>query len=108
MAGVIFAAIQTGNVVWASVIITTICVGATYYVKNYLVPSLSSNASEGQLGWKNILSAVILAVLTAIGDSVSNLVINGAVNWGLMWSTVISVVATYLGASLFTGQPIKK
>jgi len=106
MAGVIFAALQTGNVIWASTIIVTLCVGVGYYIKNYLMPS---DSVEGQLNWKNIVSALILAVLAAVSDSVVNLVANGAVNWGLLWTTVTSVVVTYLGTTFFQGQlPAKK
>jgi magnesium-transporting ATPase (P-type) len=101
MASVVFAALQTGNVIWASTIILTICVGITYYVKNYLSPS---DSPEGQLNWKNIISALILAVATGVSDSIATLIVNGTLNWGLLWTTVSSVVVTYLGTTFFSGQ----
>jgi hypothetical protein len=105
MASVIFSALQTGNVIWASTIILTVCVGISYYIKNYLMPS---DSIEGQLNWKNIISALILAIVTGLTDSIASLVVNGVINWGLLWTTVTSVVVTYLGTTFFSGQLLAK
>jgi hypothetical protein len=101
IASVIFTAFQNGNVVWASTIISAICVGASYFVKNYLMPS---DSTQGTLTWKDILSGVLLSVVAAIGDSVSSLVINGVIAWSLLGKTVISVAITYFTTTFFSGQ----
>jgi hypothetical protein len=103
IASVIFTALQTGNVVWASTIISAICVGAGYFVKNYLIPS---DSTQGTLTWKDVLSGVLLTIVAAIGDSISSLVINGVILWSLLGKTVVSVAITYFTTTFFSGQVI--
>lgn len=104
MLGPIFLALQTPETtIWAGVIITSLCLGIGYYVKNYLLPS---DAPEGSLGWKEILSAVILAIVAAVSASITDLVASGAVNWGLLLKTVGTSVLTYLTTTFFSGKQV--
>lgn len=105
MLGPIFLALQSPDTVWAGVIITSICLGIGYFVKNYLMPS---DAPEGQLGWKEIVSALILAVIAAVSASITDLVSSGTVNWGLLLKTVGTAVLTYITTTFFAGQKVSK
>jgi hypothetical protein len=101
MASVIFTALQTGNVVWISTILSAVLVGVGYYVKNYLLPS---NSIEGSLTWRDILSGVLLAVVAGLSDSISSLIVNGVIVWPLLGKTVLTVTITYFTATFFSGQ----
>ena len=101
MASVIFTALQSGNVVWSSTILSAVLVGSGYYVKNYLLPS---NSTEGSLTWRDILSGVLLAVIAGLSDSISSLVINGVIVWSLLGKTVLTVTITYFTTTFFSGQ----
>lgn len=89
---VIFAALQTPPVIWASTIILAIVVGGGYFVKNYLLPS---NSIAGQFNWRDVLSTLILAVLAAVGDSIGAIVVGGVISWALLGKTILYVVGTY-------------
>lgn len=101
--GVIFAALQSGDIVWPATLISAACVGLGYFAKNVWFPSVSD---DGTFDWRDIASALILAVVTTISESISSLIINGAVDWMLLIKTVGTVVITYFTATFFA--PAKK
>lgn len=105
MLSVIVVGMSKIPVVWAAVITTAICTGIPYYVKNYLMPSTSA---QGQLNWKDALSAVILAVCASVSNSIADLVINGAIDFVALKNIVIGVLGTYLSTTYFTGQLAEK
>jgi len=69
---------------------------------------MPSDAPEGQLGWKEIVSALILAVVAAVSTSITDLVASGAVNWGLLLKTVGTAVLTYITTTFFSGKQVAK
>jgi hypothetical protein len=101
IAGVFFTALQNPPVVWAITIITAILIGGSYFVKNYLSPSVSPS---GTLSWQDILSAVLLAIFAAVSNSLTSLVVNGVIIWSLLGKTVISVIITYITTTYFSGD----
>jgi membrane protease YdiL (CAAX protease family) len=104
MIGVIFTALQAGNIVWAATIISAVCVGLGYFVKNVWFQSASE---DGVFDWKDAVSAVILAIVTTIGGMVSELVTgDGVIDWILLLKTIGTVVITYFTATFF--EPAKK
>jgi hypothetical protein len=101
MAGVLIMAMQNQPIVWAVVIITTVCAGIGYYVKNYFMPS---NSIEGELTLKDMISAIALAICVAVPNSIAEIVINGVIDWEAMLQVVIGVITPYLGTTYFVGQ----
>ena len=104
MAGVILTALQSSvPPVWAVTIITTVCVGIGYYVKNYYIPSTSV---QGELNWGDILSGMILAIVAGVSNSLSELVISGIVVWGALFKIIGTVSITYLTTTFFSGTKV--
>lgn len=99
MLGIILAGIQTPPVVWASVLLATVLVGTGYYVKNYLMPSVTAT---GQLSWQDVLSTIILAVVAALSDSLSALVVNGVIVWALVGKTALTTAIAYVTTTYFS------
>jgi hypothetical protein len=106
MVSVIFAALQSGNVVWAATIITTLIVGIGYFVKNVIFPSVSD---DNVFDWRDVVSTLILSALAAIEPIVGSLVTNGAVDWLLLGKTILTVVIIYFSTTFFApAQPAVK
>jgi len=99
--GVFFTAYQNPPIIWTITIITAICVGGTYFVKNYFSPSVTPT---GTLDWKDVLSALLLAIFTAVFNSLSSNFVSGVIIWSLLGKTVLSVVITYITTTFFAGQ----
>ena len=105
MAGVILAALNAEVIDWASAGITAMSVGAGYFIKNYWLPSVSS---DEVFDWRDIASALLLAVFTTIGESVSSLVVDGSIDVGLLVKTILTVVSTYFAATFFPSSKAAK
>jgi membrane protein implicated in regulation of membrane protease activity len=100
----VVALLSQDPIVWSVVIVTIIGTILVYSGKNLFI---KSDSSEGTLNLKDLLSALLILIGTAIIDAVAQLVINDAINWGLMLKIVLSTIFTYLGTTIFTGQPKK-
>lgn len=104
--GVFLAAVQTGNVVWPVTIITAICLGGGYFVKNIWFQS----ASEDQVfDWRDVISAILLSIFATIGDSVGNYVVGNLVDITALLKTIGTIVLTYFGTTFFeNAKALKK
>lgn len=97
---VIFAATQNPEtVVWAGVILTSICVTLGYYAKNWWFESASE---DGVFDWRDVASALIILVVTAIPESINQIVVDGVINTGQLLKVVASVIFTYFTATFFS------
>lgn len=100
MLAVIFTALQGGNVVWAATIITAVCVGIGYFVKNIWFSSVSE---DGVFDWRDIASALILAVVAAVSESIGQIVVGGIIEWGEMVKIIVAALFTYFSTTFFSG-----
>lgn len=96
---VIFAAMQTGDIVWASVIITSICVMVGYWVKNWWFSSVSE---DGVFDWRDIASALLLLVVASVPESISQIVIDGSIDLSQLMTVIGTVIFTYFTATFFS------
>jgi len=95
MGAVIFAAIQTGDIVWPVTFITSACVGIGYFAKNLWFESASS---DNVFDWRDVASALIISAVAAIlgGMFVYRLWVDmqeardiGAVGFFLLFTTIV-------------------
>lgn len=105
MAAVFFTAYQNPDFILASTLISMVCVGIGYYVKNYLMPS---DSPGGLITWRDILSGLILTIVAAVGDSIGSLVVNGMVDWGALYKMALGVAITYFTTTFFSSVPQAK
>ena len=103
MGAVIFAAIQTGDIVWPVTLITAACVGIGYFAKNWWFESAST---DNVFDWRDVASALIMAAVVAIPESIGQIVVNGVFNLSGLLAVIGSVIMTYFTATFFSG--IKK
>lgn len=98
MLGVVFAAMQTGDVIWPAVIISAVAVGGGYFVKNIFFQSVSE---DGVFDWRDVASALLLAVFATLGESINSFVIDNHLDWLLLIKTIGTVVMTYFSTTFF-------
>lgn len=103
MAAYVYANMMQPNFVWLASVIVAVCMGATYYIKNYYVPS---GSAEGEINFKDFGFAMLLALFAAIGDGVSDWVINGVVQWSELWKVASAAIMMYLFPTLFQGPKV--
>jgi hypothetical protein len=60
---------------------------------------------QGQLDWKDVISALLIAIFATVSNSIADLIVNGAVDWVSLKNIVIGVVCTYLSTTFFVGAP---
>lgn len=97
---VIFAATQnTETVVWAGVILTSVCVTIGYYAKNWWFESVSD---DGVFDWRDVASALIIMVVAAVPESINQIVVDGAINAAQLLKVVVSVIFTYFTATWYS------
>jgi hypothetical protein len=103
--GVIVAALNTTPVVWSVVIVTLIGTALVYTGKNAW---FQSNSQQGKLELRDIFSALLIAAGTSVVSAVASIAGTGAIDWMLLLKTVSGVILSYLGTTVFTGNPVKK
>jgi hypothetical protein len=99
--GVFYTAYMNPPVILATTIITAICIGGTYFVKNFYAPSTSST---GTLNLQDVVSTLLLAIFVALENSIASYIVSGAIVISLLVKTVLSVVITYITTTFFAGQ----
>ena len=100
--GALVAAFNTDPIVWSVVIVTLIGTAIVYTGKNAFY---QSDSDEGTLNLRDMLSALLILIGTAIISAVASIAGSGTIDWLLMLKTAAGVIFTYLGSTVFSGQP---
>ena len=93
--------IETFNI--AYILIVTVVFSATYAVKNFFLPS---DSSEGVANWKDIVSGIIIAVCAALSTFAANLLTDVDFSWKILGVTIIGAVVGYFTKTI--PQGVKK
>lgn len=93
----IFTAIQTGDVVWPVLLVTTGAFLAGYLVKNAIWPSISD---DGIFDWRDIVSAAIIAACAAIPETVNQWFVGDVIDWVQIMQITGAAVFTYITGTI--------
>jgi len=102
LVGVVVTAVTHGSS-WAIILITLIGTALVYTGKN-AIPFLHSDSPAGELNFKNILSALLIAIGTGIVEAIATIVQNNVIDWVILGKVVLSITFTYLGTTLFSPE----
>ncbi len=85
----------------AYVAIVTVVFAATYWLKNYFMPS---DSGEGVANWKDILSGVIIAVCMALSNLAATILTGADLSVQILWTTVVGAVIGYFTKTIPQGE----
>lgn len=99
--GALLVVFNSDPIVWSIVIVTLISTVMVYSGKNLFV---TSKSLQGELDWRDILSALLLGIGVTIGDSITMIIKDGIIDWIILAKVSVGVISTYISTTFFTGQ----